>query len=85
VVLFVSVCLITKSCVADGEEYVGEDQTVYEEQKFIFVRLSVLREYLRFVIQHFPTYKASIPYLIILSQKLCTGYRYRRVGTNVYK
>jgi hypothetical protein len=34
-------------CVAEGEEYVGEDQTLYEEQKFIFVRLSVLREYLR--------------------------------------
>jgi len=31
----------------DGEEYVGEDQKVYEEQKFIYVRLSVLREYLR--------------------------------------
>ena len=31
----------------DGEDYVGEDTKVYEEQKFIFVRLSVLREYLR--------------------------------------
>ncbi|XP_023328403.1 5'-3' exoribonuclease 2 homolog [Eurytemora carolleeae] len=31
----------------DGEDYVGEDQKIYEEQKFIFVRLSVLREYLR--------------------------------------
>ncbi len=51
---------ITISCVADGEEYVGEDQTVYEEQKFIFVRLSVLREYLRCVIQHCPTYKVTL-------------------------
>ena len=31
----------------DGGEYVGEDIKVYEEQKYIFVRLSVLREYLK--------------------------------------
>ena len=31
----------------DGEEYVGESTQIGEEQKFIFVRLSVLREYLR--------------------------------------
>ena len=31
----------------DGEEYVGEDKKEWgEEGKFIFVRLSVLREYL---------------------------------------
>ena len=30
-----------------GSEYVGEDTTFGEEVKFIFVRLSVLREYLR--------------------------------------
>ena len=31
----------------EGEEYVGESTQIGEEQKFIFVRLSVLREYLR--------------------------------------
>merc|ERR1719400_2984712 len=31
----------------DGEDYVGESTQIGEEQKFIFVRLSVLREYLR--------------------------------------
>ena len=31
----------------DKDEYVGEDIKVYEETKYIFVRLSVLREYLQ--------------------------------------
>ena len=31
----------------DGEDYVGESTQIGEEQKFIFVHLSVLREYLR--------------------------------------
>ena len=31
----------------EGEDYVGEEQGFGEEVQFIFVRLSVLREYLR--------------------------------------